>query len=112
MKNIKKIINVGEDELSEEYDLDKIKFSADVFIYNYEDGGYDGSGFAVWRDEEKWMYHSFSHCSCYGPLDSISDSDNAPFSLEDLKKIINANYNDQYSQGGKVLDYLNKNYPE
>ena len=48
--------------------------SADVLMYFYDEGCYEGWGLAVWRLDGKWMYHGLGHCSCYGPLDSIETS--------------------------------------
>lgn len=112
IKGIKKLIALKE-ELSN-YDFtgssskDKnSKVLADVFIYSYENGGYDGSGFAVWRYKRKWRYHYLGHCSCYGPMEGIQYSDNATFTLEQIKEILGSNKS-WCAHAKNVLDYLKK----
>lgn len=56
----------------DKWDFDYLKRehpNADVLVYNYTDGGYDGSGFALWRDGDKFGYAYLGHCSCNGPLE-------------------------------------------
>lgn len=119
IKGIKKIVSLGPDELSE-YDLSTNCYSkaededyvgkvkADVFIYWYENGGYDGSGIAVWRHRGKWAYQWLGHCSCYGPLEDVKTSDKAKFTVKQILKIIEGDY--QWKDMSKLTDYLNRYY--
>lgn len=84
------------------------KVEADIFIYSYERGSYDGSGMAVWRHKGKWAYHYLGHCSCYGPLENIRTSDNAKFTLAQIKKILTSKDNEWNVHAKSVADYLNK----
>ncbi len=116
VKGIGKIIQLGKDSIGA-YDLTgkfkdkdaKAKVEADVFIYWYEIGSYEGSGFAVWRNKKgEWSYGQLGHCSCYGPGEHLADNDNAKFTIEGIVTIAekNADYN-----GGKVVaDYLKSYY--
>lgn len=115
MKNIqgiKKIINLGEDEL-DEYDFSVSirepyigRVLADVFIYYYEYECYSGTGIAIWRNKKgEWAYQYLGHCSCNGPLEDIETSDKAKFTLEQIKEILNSNSEDYYKI---ILNYLNK----
>lgn len=66
------IYNVGVDELRE-WDFREVKAEAYKWIvYDYQDGGYDGSGVAVAYKEENGLLYikNLGHCSCYGPMDS------------------------------------------
>lgn len=70
-----KIVSVGKDELSE-WSLNALNtnrpldIAIDLLVYAYENGGYDGSGVAVYSDNKgNWHLDEFSHCSCNGPLD-------------------------------------------
>lgn len=63
------------DELGE-YDLDNLNrnrpldVSIEQLIYAYHNGGYDGSGVAVYLDNKgQWHLDEISHCSCNGALD-------------------------------------------
>lgn len=107
MKNIqgiKKIINLGEDELSENELFGTVL--ADVFIYHYESGCYEGTGIAVWRNKKgEWAYQYLGHCSCNGPLEDIETSDKAKFTLEQIKEILNSR-SEEYCK--VVANYLNK----
>ncbi len=115
MKNIqgiKKIINLGEDEMSE-YEFSASsrephigRVLADVFIYHYESGCYEGTGIAVWRNKKgEWAYQYLGHCSCNGPLEDIETSDKAKFTLEQIKEILNSR-SEEYCK--VVANYLNK----
>jgi len=68
--------------------------TADLILYYYVTGYYEGSGALLCRMNKEWFIHSLSHCSCYGPLaelyDSIytqlrSDADKRPKTLTDAK---------------------------
>lgn len=56
----------------------------DVFVYNYKDQGYEGSGFALWREGKKFGYMNLSHCSCNGPLDDLNS---ILYTFPQIKKI-------------------------
>lgn len=95
IKGIKKIIALNEE--LDEYDFcgsfddnPNSKVLADIFIYYYKQGSYDGDGVAVWRYEGKWSYQGLSHCSCYGPLEDIRTADNAKFTLKEIRKVLSA----------------------
>ena len=116
IKGIKKLIALNE-ELSESdfyrnfYSSgDKIpKVFADVFIYSYKNGEYDGSGFAVWRNDGEWAYDYLGHCSCDGPTQNLETADNAKFPLEKILEIIEKEYN--WSDEMKILsNYLKQHY--
>ena len=84
-----------------EYDLEKIaRINFDLFVYSYERGSYDGSGFAIWRVGGKWFYHELGHCSCYGPFERIDLSKNVGMKFKDIARIANTHYTEH---GKKVL---------
>lgn len=63
------------DEMSD-YEIENLNknrpldVAVDILIYAYHDGGYDGHGIAVYRDNKnKWHLDEISHCSCNGALD-------------------------------------------
>ena len=85
-------------------EVNNLKF--DVFVYDYRDGGYDGSGFAVWKNGEDYYYHEISHCSCYGATDGLASSANAKFTLQQIKEIAEKNYR-KYAKD--VIAELEKN---
>lgn len=62
--------------LSEELDessINRLKgLSANWVVYHYNNYGYDGDGFIVWRNGNKYGYTRISHCSCYGPVDDLN----------------------------------------
>lgn len=121
IKGIKKIISLGPDELSE-WDLSTNCYSkrdeepyigkvkADVFLYWYENGGYDGTGFALWRNDGKWAYQHLGHCSCYGPLEDIRTSDNAKFKLRNILTILEKENEPSYRDMSALIDYIKKHY--
>ncbi len=67
-----KIVNLGKDELSwggvEELEEDPL---IERVWYIYYEGSYDGYGDMLILSKDKWYVHSFSHCSCNGPLDDF-----------------------------------------
>jgi hypothetical protein len=71
---IVELYNVGPDELSSQYDLEYL-FNLNpqpVWIaYWYEIGDYCGSGQIIYKDGEDYYAAGISHCSCYGPSDSL-----------------------------------------
>lgn len=114
IQGIRKIISIGRDELSE-HDLSTTysapfigKIEADVFIYSYDDGGYGGSGVAVWRKGRKWSYQYLGHCSCNGPTEDIRTSDAAKFSLDDLRSILSSTENSWNNNYMKMSEYLKR----
>lgn len=63
----------GSDDQLTDYEIKKAEEAGvDVLVYYYASGSYEGSGVALLRKDGNWSYESLSHCSCYGPLDSIS----------------------------------------
>lgn len=44
--------------------------AGDVFISDYEEGSYDGSGEAILLKDGKVYVYGLGHCSCYGPLEN------------------------------------------
>jgi hypothetical protein len=48
-----------------------IKAGVDIAIYSYFEGSYEGSGTLICQKDNKWYYHSMSHCSCNGPVDDL-----------------------------------------
>lgn len=115
IKGIKKIINLGKDELSPYEFSGNFKepyialIEADIFIYSYENGGYDGSGMAVWRNNKgEWAYQYLGHCSCYGPLENIRTSDKAKFTLDQIKSILNSPDNSYSNDCKTISNFLNR----
>lgn len=114
IRGIKKIVNLGETEL-DAYDLSLTydapyvgKVEADIFIYAYKHEGYEGSGVAVWRKDDKWSYQYLGHCSCNGPTENLRTSDTAKFTLEDIKTILTSKSNDWCPEYKLVANYLKK----
>lgn len=88
MKKIEQL----QDDLGE-YSLEDInKLDFDLFIYQYQESAYEGSGMAIWKKDDKWSYSELSHCSCNGPTDNIEKDDKAKFSLEDVIKVLENGY--------------------
>lgn len=102
-----KIIPINTKDELDSYDIDRIKnLNPDVFIYSYENHGYEGSRFAVWRKDKKWSYQELGHCSCYGPLEDLASSNNMKFTLKQILKV-----GDTYGEYSKdIKDYLTKYY--
>lgn len=91
---MEKIISVGRDELSE-YDFERLeKLGFDLMVYGYEDGGYDGSGFAAFKKGDQWFYQELGHCSCYGPLENVETSANMLVSLDQVIALAENSYSD------------------
>lgn len=81
----------GCEELGE-WDTERIKkdlADAELFVYCYESGSYDGSGFALWKVGNKYGYISMGHCSCNGPLEDLNS---ILYTLPQLKKIVEKAY--------------------
>ena len=80
-----------------EWDIERVKdklADADWFIYNYEHGGYEGSGFAVWKKDGKYGYANLGHCSCNGPLEDLNT---IYYTLPQLKKLVEMEYYTDYA---------------
>ncbi len=112
MKEIKlplrpeRIIVALADEISE-HDIERLDdISFDLFIYKYKDGGYDGSGFAIWRNGDKFGYQEMGHCSCNGPLEDIKTSSNALFTLEEIEALAEKNFYKE--EGAEVVSEMRK----
>ena len=104
---MEKIISVGRDELSE-WDFERLeKLEFDLMVYGYENGGYDGSGFAAFKKGEQWFYQELGHCSCNGPLENVETSANMLVSLEQVIALAEDGYSDSSK---KVTQYLKKNF--
>jgi hypothetical protein len=101
------MIKAIKEEFSE-YEIDEVKsLKADIFIYSYEYGSCDGSGFAVWKRDGKWFYDSLGHCSCYGPTENIIRAKNMEFTWEQVSEIATEkNYN---SYAVDVINYIKEN---
>ncbi len=69
-----KIYNEGPNDLPC-YEMEQItEDQFEWFVFWYEDGGYDGSGYAVALGQDGLLYcANLGHCSCYGPMESWPD---------------------------------------
>lgn len=95
------------EKLDSEYELEDInKLKADLFVYSYAYGSYDGSGFAVWKRGAKWFYSSLGHCSCDGPTSFLKDADNAGFTWKQVEEIGTKENYDNHAV--KVIDYIRR----
>jgi len=102
---IKKIVNIGGEEFSE-YEIKEVeRLEADFFVYRYESGCYDGSGFAIWKKGKKWFYDYLGHCSCNRPTDGLSTANNAEHTFTQIKEIVKTS-NKEYQD---LVDYIIKN---
>ncbi len=98
MTNIQKID--GSDELWD-FSLDRVKDKlpfADIFVYNYKNNGYDGSGFAVWEQDGKFGYTYLGHCSCNGPLDDLNS---ILYSFDEIRQIAN-----KYEMATPIIEFI------
>lgn len=104
-----KIYNVGKDSLSK-YDLEYLdKEAYEYLIYNYEVGGYDGSGAAVLKDKNgKFILIDLGHCSCYGPLEMPHPE--CIYSLDEIIKLLDKRCKDKY--GGEYVKDIAKKFKE
>jgi hypothetical protein len=73
------------DNFSENYKHDNIKdlyigyyvkeqmesLGADLIVYYYYTGGYEGSGEMICLKAGQWYHFDISHNSCHGPLDDV-----------------------------------------
>ena len=74
--------------------------------YTYESGYYEGNGCFVVRLGDKLDITGMSHCSCYGPTDSIALTRESDMkSIEEVRA--SPAYNDPYDDTAKrVVDFL------
>lgn len=104
-----KKINVGTDELST-WDLEALNRNRpegvviEELYYWYEDGGYDGSGTAVYLDNMgDWHYDGLGHCSCYGAFDD--GFNRITYTKEDIIALLSkSSYNDANDK--KIIDAI------
>jgi hypothetical protein len=94
------IYTVGNSIEFDKYGLEEIP-EHDVFVYYYETAPYEGSGFAAWKNGDKFGYHDLGHCSCYGPLDHIDSR--AIYTLDELVMIADGY---SYNKGPEVVALL------
>ena len=74
----------SEDEKFIEYDLEELeKLELDEIWYWYATGCCVGDGAILMRKGDLYCVDSLSHCSCYGPTDSLSFDG---MKIGDLKK--------------------------
>ena len=70
MKTIALFDELGEYDLANLNRNRPLDVAIERLIYAYHDGGYDGSGVAVYLDNKgDWHLDEISHCSCNGALD-------------------------------------------
>lgn len=103
---MKKQIIKLRDDIGEYAIKDVMALDFDLFVYDYSEGGYDGSGFAAWRKGKKYFYHELGHCSCDGPTDQIEQSAKVGISLTGLREIAKKSYG-EYAKA--VLAEIEKN---
>lgn len=103
---MKKIISIGSHTLG--YyglrDLEEVGF--DFLVYDYENGGYEGNGFAAWKKGDDWFYHELGHCSCNGPMDNVQSSAKIPVTVEQVIALAE----NAYGGGKNVAEYLKSNF--
>lgn len=97
-----KIYKVRNCDTLGEWDIERVKKAlpeAEWFIYNYSNGGYDGTGFALWKQGNKYGYTYLGHCSCNGP---VEDLDSILYTITEIRKLADKkNYEWEYA--GSVL---------
>lgn len=76
-----------------------------TIIHNYRIGDYtgDGDAFCIVK-KNRWFIHPCGHCSCYGPLDDVSESAKLNYSEDEIYKI-SENYDEL---GERVRKYIDK----
>ena len=63
----------GDNSSLSDYELGyAIEAGVTKIVYHYEQGSYEGGGDALLYKDGKWYLENLSHCSCNGPLDSLS----------------------------------------
>jgi hypothetical protein len=87
------------------WDLEQIgkDLDADIVVYYYVYGSYEGSGFAAFVYKDKYGYTDLGHCSCYGPVDDLRGV-KACYTLEEVEKIAEKNYSEEH--GPAVVERL------
>lgn len=90
------------DSLSEQ-DLERVeKLDVDYIVYNYIDGGYDGTGIAVWKKGNKYGYVYLGHFSCNGPFEDLNS---ILYTFAEIEMLSNSNkYEWHYSK--PVMDKI------
>lgn len=80
-----KIYKVRGCDTFSQWDMERLKGKPfEVFVYNYIDGGYSGTGFALWLQDGKFGYAYLGHCSCNGPLEDLNS---ILYTLEEIKQL-------------------------
>lgn len=82
----------------------KARPRADLLVYYYRYDDWEGSGMAIWRENDKYGYAYLGHCSCYGPFENI---DSILYSLEQIKRLSNSD-SYEWKYAPSVLDILEK----
>ena len=99
-----KIYRIEESDELGDYELEDIeKLNARWLVYYYEEGDYEGSGFAVWESDGKLYYHDMGHCSCYGPTEEMKNV----MPIENISEI--EKFADNYNSGDKVVEFIKDN---
>lgn len=100
-----KIIKTADSEELYDWDLRKVEeLGAEYFVYNYQSGSYDGTGWAIWKiDDDKFGYTYLGHCSCNGP---VEDLNSIPYSLSEIKEIADKHYSDHSDSVLQMVDAL------
>jgi hypothetical protein len=69
----------------QEWDVESIWHGIILVAYWYEQGSYEGDGFAVYTDGVSFGFETLGHCSCYGPCEN-REFNLRYSSIEELKK--------------------------
>jgi len=104
-----KIYKVKGCDSLDKWDFDQFKKEvpdADLLVYYYENGGYDGSGMAIWRKGRKYGYAYLGHCSCDGPMEGVGMGDKMLVTLTQLRKLAAGKDWDWSRYGVKALARL------
>ncbi len=97
---------VGPDSL-DEWDFNKLNDDVKWLVYYYTSGSYDGSGYAVWQNENgTFGSTSLGHCSCYGPLEDANQA--IQMSYNDMLDDVNGQWDKEIVQPvmNKVLELI------
>jgi hypothetical protein len=71
--------NYGTSEELDDYDLDHLPVGTKAVWYWYTTAPYEGDGYALIElMSGEWLMHYMGHCSCYGPLEHISEASRWP----------------------------------
>lgn len=60
---------------------------ADLIVYDYYDGGYDGQGYMIVKIGDNYYENDLSHCSCFGPIDGLAED--SPGVLININEFLN-----------------------